>query len=1381
MSAADEPTRSQHDPLDAVLADYRRQIEAGLVPDRDALLARASDLADRLRAFFADHDRQAGDLRRSQDSDPTVAGAESPGGLPQGRCFGDYELLEPIARGGMGAIYKARQVSLNRIVALKMILQGELATPRDVARFRLEAEAAANLDHPHIVPIYEVGEHDGQQYYAMRFIEGTSLARWSCNDPRAAVRLLATIGRAVHYAHQCGILHRDLKPGNVLIDGQGQPHLIDFGLARRVQAEATLSPSGAVVGTPSYMAPEQAAPRRGAGLTTRADVYGLGAILYELLTGRPPFRADTPLDTLLQVLEREPTRPGFLNARVDRDLETICLKCLQKEPANRYASAEALADDLERWLRGEPIVARPVGSLGRFTRWCRRNPVVAGLAGTTAAALIAGTIFSVLFAVRAEQRRVQAEQAEAAAVAAQDDLERETVQGLLGPLDAQGIALSQPEVEALWRLASTSNERVRRRFLEEALRTESTASQLGHRAEWCVHGLVGLDPERRAQMERQLAEAVQDPARSLRHRTEIAWATLALSERGSPNERASVEIICQGWAAEEDPNRRASWREVLLARTHDFAPAVAARLLSEVLVREKEDNTRALLAGELGSLTGQLETAETNPLSAGAARVLYRALIEEQDEGFRGQLVACLQTVAGGLEANEAARLMSQELAEAKFNDLRREFTEGLVAACKRQKPEEAARILTGALAREEDRGLRVELAEGLASVAGRLELAEAARVGAEATRVLRQALAQEEDASVRGQLAERLASLAGRLEPADAARARGEAVRALRSALAQEKDTRVRGQLAERLASVAGRLEPAEAARVCSEAARVLNQTLAQEKDPKVRGPLLSALIRLTGRLEPDEVGRLLTSLALQEQPYARHALAEMLQRGVAGRLEPGEAGRVCPDVARALNQALAQEKSDAARRKLAAGLTVWAERLAPAEAARVRAEGAQVLAQALAREKDAAARQGLAASLASLAERMAPAEATRVCRDAAFVLRQGLAQEKGAEACRQLADGLVALAGRLEPAEAAQICGEAARMLSRALAQKKDASEDASPPGPTVSRQTLAAPLTALAERMAPAEGARLLKQELAQEKELDVREVFAGGLAAVVRRLGPAEADRVLVDAARAEISALAREPNENARRNRAEGVSLLIQPLDSDEANSTARGFTRWIVSDPNFLNTYSFNGALGIGALGIGALGAGGGVLGANALGFGGQGQQNLGFGGGFAGFGGSGGGGLGQVGGLRAFGGLGDGGLGGGGLGSGLRLSPLGTPALERFLSRASRSQVRPRAVAIGSVVAAMPVGPWASLAFLHPASEPLPCRLPTQDLVELLKMPTCIGEFRGIILDQLGNRYRRRFETHWEFVRFAQDQKLNLDFTTPPKRPDRNRPLFEP
>jgi eukaryotic-like serine/threonine-protein kinase len=405
--------------LHGLVAAYLEAVEAGRAPDRQDLLRGHPDLADDLRAFFANHDRlaQLGEplraARPSPATTPAALGEPAPGDPALGRVryFGDYELLEEVARGGMGIVFKARQVSLNRVVALKMVLAGQFASDADVQRFRAEAETAANLDHPNIVPIHEVGQHEGQHYFSMKLIEGGSLSqamatgRWPLAGNagmRQVAQLVAAVARAVHYAHQRGLLHRDLKPGNILLDARGQPHVTDFGLVKRVDAAESLSPSGAIVGTPSYMAPEQAAARK--GLTTAGDVYGLGAILYELLTGRPPFRAETPLDTLRQVLEKEPARPRALHPAIDRDLETICLKCLEKEAPKRYASAEALADDLERWLRGEPIQARPAGPLERTLKWARRRPAVAALAGVLAAAVLSvGGLAGALW-YQAEQR-----------------------------------------------------------------------------------------------------------------------------------------------------------------------------------------------------------------------------------------------------------------------------------------------------------------------------------------------------------------------------------------------------------------------------------------------------------------------------------------------------------------------------------------------------------------------------------------------------------------------------------------------------------------------------------------------------------------------------------------------------------------------------------------------------------------------------------------------------------------------------------------------------------------------------------------------------------------------------------------------------------------
>ena len=299
--------------------------------------------------------------------------------------FGDYELLEVIGRGGQGVVYRARQKSLNRTVALKIIGLGHWATEAHLKRFRREAEAAASLEHPSIVPIYEVGERDGSCYFSMKFVEGGQLDAVTKREPmpiRHAAELVAKVARTVHYAHEHGILHRDIKPGNILLDQKGEPHLTDFGLARLVESESTVTRTMEVLGTPSYMAPEQAAGNN-THVSSATDVYGLGAVLYQLLTGHPPFAGGTTYETIKLVLETEPRQPRLLNPKIDRDLSTICLKCLEKNPKRRYPSALALAEDLERWLKHEPIRARHTGIFARGRKWVQRNPASALLRGVS--------------------------------------------------------------------------------------------------------------------------------------------------------------------------------------------------------------------------------------------------------------------------------------------------------------------------------------------------------------------------------------------------------------------------------------------------------------------------------------------------------------------------------------------------------------------------------------------------------------------------------------------------------------------------------------------------------------------------------------------------------------------------------------------------------------------------------------------------------------------------------------------------------------------------------------------------------------------------------------------------------------------------------------
>lgn len=373
--------------------------------------------------------RHTGDPARRRGDDPLWTTAEAETRIPTNRSAGvgffpvvpGYEILRELGRGGMGVVYQARHVQLDRVVALKMILAGAHAGEQELARFRTEAEAVARLQHPGIVQIHDVGDHNGLPYFSLEYCSGGSLEdslRDAPFQPREAAAIVEKLARAIQVAHEANVIHRDLKPANVLLAADGTPKITDFGLARKLD-EAGHTLSGTIMGTPSYMAPEQAGGERSA-VGPAADVYALGGILYDCLTGRPPFKAATAMDTILQVLSDVPVPPGQIQSLVPKDLETICLKCLQKDPRLRYAHAEDLADDLRRYQNAEPIRARPIGVIGRAWRWCRRHPAVATLLVLIAAVLLAGTTISTYFAIQASRRAKEAQD-----IAAKEKAQRE--------------------------------------------------------------------------------------------------------------------------------------------------------------------------------------------------------------------------------------------------------------------------------------------------------------------------------------------------------------------------------------------------------------------------------------------------------------------------------------------------------------------------------------------------------------------------------------------------------------------------------------------------------------------------------------------------------------------------------------------------------------------------------------------------------------------------------------------------------------------------------------------------------------------------------------------------------------------------------------------
>jgi serine/threonine protein kinase len=571
---------------------YLQAVEAGEVPNREDLLAQHPALAEPLRAFFADLDRMdrvASPLRQAAEAEGTAAldGAAEPTTV---RYFGDYELLEEIARGGMGVVYKARQASLNRVVALKMILAGAFATPRDVQRFRTEAEAAANLDHPNIVPIFEVGEHEGQQYYSMKLVDGGPLSKQPRGDDRSEVRGLVAVARAVHHAHQHGVLHRDLKPSNVLVDPEGTYYVTDFGLAKRLaDADRSLTETGQVIGTPRYMAPEQAAGRK--DLTVAADVYSLGVLLYDRLAGRPPFTADSPLELLRQIRDDAPPRPTTLRPDLPRDLETILLKCLDKDPSRRYDSASSLADDLDRWLTGSPISARPVGPLERTWLWARRNPTLSISGSLAVAGLLAATVFSIAFALQFRARARIESAARKAADEARDSLEGTLARSLVGPLQDEtdgSEVLSEPEANALWQLAQQPDNGLRYRFLVEGMSGPLSSRQLRTCSEQSLIAVVGLDPSKRSWAARLMTDRLHDSNLSLDHKADVALLALELEDQDNGSTREYADIVIEALAEKRHESPETGWSWHLIRSSGRLEPKSACRLLSAAVMVQRE-------------------------------------------------------------------------------------------------------------------------------------------------------------------------------------------------------------------------------------------------------------------------------------------------------------------------------------------------------------------------------------------------------------------------------------------------------------------------------------------------------------------------------------------------------------------------------------------------------------------------------------------------------------------------------------------------------------------------------------------------------------------------------------------------------------------------
>jgi hypothetical protein len=1032
---ADDPTPTtplSEESLTAVIAAYLQAADAGQTPDRDELLRRHPNLADDLRRFFADQDqfdRIARPLRgavQGTGTEPTVpTAATAPAVGEQVSYFGDYELRGEIARGGMGVVFRARQVSLDRPVALKMILAGTFASAGEVRRFRQEAEAAANLDHPHIVPIYEVGEHQGHHYYAMKLIEGGGLNAYLprfVQDPRAAATLLATVARAVHHAHQRGILHRDLKPSNVLLEwGAGNepvPHVTDFGLARRLDRDGGLTRTGAVMGTPEYMAPEQARAEK--TLTTGVDVYAPGAILYALLTGRPPFvrEGDNLLALLSQVVEQEPAAPRSLNQRVPRDLEVICLKCLHKDPARRYGSAEALADDLERWLNGEPIEARPVGRLERAVKWVRRNPVVAGLmaavvVGATAATYFAFEANGQAKTARENEKTANKEKADAIiarneAVTVRNDLaksqyklEGTVARGWLSTLQVTPGLLNEQEIDVFADVAANREEGVAIRFMEEAVREPRFMRRLGVRAPYMVHAAVGLDAKKRSEVERILTDRLNEKETSPEDKTALSLSLAALGDVKPESATQAAASLMQAMTKTNDPGALLVLAEGLAAVAARLDAKEAARVsaeaaatLTQAITKTGNPDVLRPLAEGLAAVAARLEPKD----AAKVAATLTQAMNQTAYSNVPGSLAQGLAAAAARLEPKDAAATLTQAMTKTTDSYALGSLAQGAAAVAARLEPKDAAEVaatLTQGMAKTADSNVLRSLAPGLAAVAARLEPKDAAEVAA----TLTQAMTKTTDPNVLDPLEEGVAAVAARLEPKDAA----EVAATLTQAMTQTADPYVLRSLAQGVAAVAARLEPKDAARVSAEAAATLTQAMTKTTDPNALSLLAQGLAAVAARLEPKDAAATLTQ-AMTETTHPN--VLDPLEEGVAAvaaRLEPKDAA----EVAATLTQAMTQTASSNVRRSLAQGLGVVVARMEPKYAARVFATRAQ----AMTKTTDSYALGRLPQDLAAVAAGLEGA-------DTAGMLMQEMTQTNDYNALLCLAQGLSAVLQR-EPSE--------------------------------------------------------------------------------------------------------------------------------------------------------------------------------------------------------------------------------------------------------------------------------------------------------------------------------------------------------------------------
>jgi hypothetical protein len=1153
--------------FELIYAEFALREQCGEAPPVEEFQWRFPAFADRLR-------RQL-ELRRTllpEDAEAENADGVSTGPLPQRAApsdgsvpvLSDYEILDELGRGGTGVVYRARQRSLNRIVALKVFRDSVLADPEERRRFQREAEVVAALRHPHIVQIHEVGQAEGHAYLCLEHVAGGSLDRQLAGNPQEpllAARLTRLLAEAMHHAHGHGVIHRDLKPGNVLLASGGReppvaaeetrgirpplanlvPRIADFGLARRLDTNTGDTRSGDILGTPSYMAPEQAFGRN-AAVDARTDVYALGAILYEMLTGHPPFKGATVLDTLVLVTDSDPVPPcRLLPSGVPRDLETICLKCLSKEPTKRYASAAELADDLGRFERGEPIRARPIGVLERAVKWVRRRPTTAALLAAVVALLIAGTVVSTTFGVLAlrkakeaelnadtagRREREAAENAQLARKNAQQANEalfkgRTTLaRGLGRPLGFETF-LRPSEAQVLWELSDTDDE-VRDLFFTEALSQSDTAARLARRADVAVHAAVGLSGARRLRLRGLLLERLREGQADL----EVREACLALGD--------ALEVQDEAWCQ--------AMGDVVVARLERTSePHVLLNRIQAVAVR-----------------TGRLDERQAGDLSARVMRLLLGRLRGEPSPMGRTYLAQGVSRLAPHLPAAEAASALSavlEVLAAAgeagSLGELATAFAALVVRLDTAQADflsEPAVPVLLDRLRQPRFYSCRSKIGQALTILAARLSLRQATAT----YRRLRESLAQESNSIV---LLERLritAALADRLDRRDAAEA---AEHLLAVVLGRLRLPAEDGPQAATLAALVSQLVPLLARTEPTEASgQTTLQALADAADTETVWGCGLLLAALADRLPPGQGAR----LALE----ALEVLLVRIERQPAQALLPGRvidllAPRVGPKEAAGLMDRL--RKTMAAAPAVEASLPAFkalAARLPPADAERHTAEVAHLVADRIQAAPNSAAAERWSVLVADLAGRLPRQQAEEIVRRAASALLARLpvvTQEAGE------VRGLTALAGLLPAATAAVATSEIIDQIGQ----------------PSTPHADMATALVALAPRLDAAQARPLARKfvghlsPLALDRLPKTQRVapLARAASALTVRLPSEEASTLGLPVIRELLARLRRSSDPIVLSDLAEAVAALVSARNAPDAEDLAFEAAHRILDGP----------------------------------------------------------------------------------------------------------------------------------------------------------------------------------------------------------------------